>query len=122
MRIKVVLALGALAATHFPGGVEHRPRRANAQAATMTARKPASRAPSKHAGAPTSRPWRPSGPATRSGSTSSRIPDGSIAFGSAVDGRLLATFPAKGDWTRKAVWADPELDPASSRVNRSPAN
>ena len=24
------------------------------------------------------------------------IPDGSIAFGSAVDGRLLATFPAKG--------------------------
>jgi hypothetical protein len=34
------------------------------------------------------------------------IPDGSIAFGSAVDGRLLATFPAKGDWMRKAVWAD----------------
>ena len=25
------------------------------------------------------------------------IPDGSIAFGSAVDGRLLATFPARGD-------------------------
>jgi hypothetical protein len=34
------------------------------------------------------------------------IPDGSIAFGSAGDGRLLATFPAKGDWTRQAKWAD----------------
>jgi hypothetical protein len=32
-----------------------------------------------------------------------------IAFGSAVDGRLLATFPTKGDWTREAVWADPAL-------------
>src|SRR6267142_3962905 len=37
------------------------------------------------------------------------IPDGRIAFGSAVDGRLLAIFPAKGDWTRQAVWADPTL-------------
>ena len=35
--------------------------------------------------------------------------DGSIAFGSAVDGRLLVTFPAHGDWTRRAVWADPTL-------------
>src|SRR5688572_5340679 len=26
------------------------------------------------------------------------IPDGSIAFGSAVDGRLLAVFPTHGDW------------------------
>jgi hypothetical protein len=37
------------------------------------------------------------------------IPDGSIAFGSAADGRLLATFPAKGDWSRRAVWADPTM-------------
>jgi hypothetical protein len=37
------------------------------------------------------------------------IPDGSIAFGSAVDGRLLATFPAKGDWTRRAEWNEPAL-------------
>src|SRR5262245_66643682 len=37
------------------------------------------------------------------------IPDGSIAFGSAVDGRLLATFPAKGDWTRRADWREPAL-------------
>jgi hypothetical protein len=35
--------------------------------------------------------------------------DGSIAFGSAVDGRLLATFPARGDWTREAVWSDPAI-------------
>jgi hypothetical protein len=37
------------------------------------------------------------------------LPDGSIAFGSASDGRLLATFPARGDWTRQAVWVDPSL-------------
>ena len=37
------------------------------------------------------------------------IPDGSIAFGSAADGRLLVTFPAKGDWTRRADWRDPAM-------------
>ena len=37
------------------------------------------------------------------------LPDGSIAFGSAVDGRLLVTFPTKGDWKRQAVWADSTL-------------
>ena len=37
------------------------------------------------------------------------LPDHSIAFGSAVDGRLLATFPAKGVWTRQAVWSDPTI-------------
>jgi hypothetical protein len=37
------------------------------------------------------------------------LPDHSIAFGSTVDGRLLATFPTKGNWTRDAVWADPAL-------------
>jgi hypothetical protein len=37
------------------------------------------------------------------------IPDGSIAFGSAIDGRLLAVFPTKGDWVRKGVFADPAL-------------
>jgi hypothetical protein len=36
-------------------------------------------------------------------------PDGSIAFGSAVDGRLLATFPSRGVWTRQAVWSDPAI-------------
>ena len=37
------------------------------------------------------------------------LPDHSIAFGSSGDGRLLATFPTKGDWTRGAVWTDPAL-------------
>lgn len=37
------------------------------------------------------------------------IPDGQIAFGSAADGRLLATFPAKGDWSRHGVWTDPTI-------------
>ena len=37
------------------------------------------------------------------------IPDGHVAFGSAVDGRLLATFPARGDWLLDAEWADPTL-------------
>jgi hypothetical protein len=37
------------------------------------------------------------------------IPDGSIAFGSAVDGRLLATFPTKGVWTTQAVWSDAKI-------------
>src|SRR6185503_2227888 len=35
--------------------------------------------------------------------------DGSILFGSARDGRLLATFPAKGEWTRQARWTDSTL-------------
>jgi hypothetical protein len=39
------------------------------------------------------------------------IPDGAIAYGSAVDGRLLVTFPAKGDWLREARWYDPTLAP-----------
>jgi hypothetical protein len=36
------------------------------------------------------------------------IPDGSIAFGSAVDGRLLATVPSRV-WSPKAVWSDPAI-------------
>ena len=35
------------------------------------------------------------------------VPDGSVAFGSAVDGRLLVTFPARGNWARVGVWTDP---------------
>jgi hypothetical protein len=37
------------------------------------------------------------------------IPDGRIAVGSAKDGRLLATFPTKGDWVRQGAWEDPSL-------------
>ncbi|MDH4062998.1 MAG: lytic transglycosylase domain-containing protein [Acidobacteriota bacterium] len=39
------------------------------------------------------------------------IPDGRIAFGSARDGRLLATFPSTGNWTRDVVWVEPALAP-----------
>jgi hypothetical protein len=38
-----------------------------------------------------------------------KIPDGRIAFGSANDGRLIATFPSAGDWTRDAVWEEKGL-------------
>ena len=37
------------------------------------------------------------------------VPDGHIIYGSAVDGRLLATFPTRGDWTRNGEWRDPDL-------------
>jgi hypothetical protein len=37
------------------------------------------------------------------------LPDHRIAYGSARDGRLLATFPTKGNWTHDAVWIDPTL-------------
>jgi hypothetical protein len=37
------------------------------------------------------------------------IPDGSIAYGSGNDGRLLATFPSSGDWKSRASWEDPTL-------------
>ena len=37
------------------------------------------------------------------------IPDGSIAYGSATDGHLLAIFPTKGDWVRDVVWVDQSL-------------
>ena len=37
------------------------------------------------------------------------IPDGSIIFGSAEDGRLLATFPTRGNWARDGIWQDEDL-------------
>lgn len=36
-------------------------------------------------------------------------PDGQIILGSAEDGRLLASFPTKGDWVRDAQWEEPAL-------------
>jgi Transglycosylase SLT domain len=52
------------------------------------------------------RTFRPSYPFWRNIFT---IPDGRIIFGSAEDGRLLATFPVRGDWARLGVWEDPTL-------------
>jgi hypothetical protein len=40
------------------------------------------------------------------------IPDGSIAFGSALDGHSLALFPTKGDWSRQATFHDNDLSSA----------
>ena len=37
------------------------------------------------------------------------IPDGHIVFGSGTDGRLLATFPTRGNWVRDGEWTDPGL-------------
>lgn len=37
------------------------------------------------------------------------IPDGRIAFGSATDGRLLASFPSRGDWDSDGNWVDESL-------------
>jgi hypothetical protein len=37
------------------------------------------------------------------------IPDGSVAFGSALDGRLLVTFPLQGDWRSSGRWENPSL-------------
>ena len=37
------------------------------------------------------------------------IPDGSIVFGGASDGRLLAVFPTRGDWSDPGVWRDRSL-------------
>jgi hypothetical protein len=37
------------------------------------------------------------------------IADGAVIFGSAVDGRLIATFPVNGDWQRDGTWEMPGL-------------
>lgn len=40
------------------------------------------------------------------------IPDGSVAFGSAEDGRLLGVFPTRGTWPRSGRWIEPSLERA----------
>ena len=37
------------------------------------------------------------------------IPDGRIIYGSAEDGKLLANFPARGNWNSDGIWQDPSL-------------
>ena len=37
------------------------------------------------------------------------IPDGRIIFGSVETGRLLASFPTRGNWAREGVWEDSTL-------------
>ncbi|HET9193023.1 MAG TPA: hypothetical protein VFO21_09100 [Vicinamibacterales bacterium] len=50
------------------------------------------------------------------------IPDGSIAFGGATDGRLLAVFPSRGDWTDESAWRDPALAAAIDTGEALPSN
>jgi hypothetical protein len=38
------------------------------------------------------------------------IPDGRIIYGSAETGRLLASFPSRGNWAREGVWEDAALE------------
>jgi hypothetical protein len=45
------------------------------------------------------------------------LPDGAIAFGSAVDGRLLASFGVGTDWTRHPVW---QIGPLAGRPSGPP--
>lgn len=50
--------------------------------------------------------FRPSYPFWRNVFTAS---DGAVLYGSAQDGRLLASFPARGDWRRGGRWEDASL-------------
>ena len=50
------------------------------------------------------------------------IPDGSIAYGGAGDGRLLAVFPSRGDWTDESAWRDPALAAAVDVSEPLPSN
>ena len=38
------------------------------------------------------------------------IPDGHVAFGSAADGRLLVSFPTRGNWAREGLWEYPAFE------------
>jgi hypothetical protein len=39
------------------------------------------------------------------------VPDGAVAYGSRTDGRLLAVFPATGDWARAGRWYETDHAP-----------
>jgi len=111
MRTKAILALVALAASMPVAASKVGTRRASAQVAAGS-RAQASNGAVDVAAArrrddfAAMQTFRPGYPFWQHVFT---LPDRLIAFGSAVDGRLLATFPAKGDWTREAVWADRAL-------------
>ncbi len=110
-RTKVSLALVALAAPIPVAAPNIASRRATAPVARATPSESSNGAAGvaaarRHADFAAMRTFRPGYPFWQHVFT---LPDHSIVFGSAVDGRLLATFPAKGDWTREAVWADPAL-------------
>ena len=123
MRTKAILTLAAVTRRfRWPRGTSARAARARSRrAAPAIMRRGAAEIPSRRVGAPTSPPCRPSGPAIAFWQHVFTMPDGSIAFGSAVDGRLLATFPAKGSGRARPCGPIPR-SPASSTVSRSRAN
>jgi hypothetical protein len=111
VRTKAILALAWLAATILVSAWSVATRRANAQAATVAPAQATYAADNpvearRRADFAAMHTFRPGYVFWQHVFT---IPDGSLAFGSDGDGRLLATFPAKGEWTRQAVWADPTL-------------
>jgi hypothetical protein len=110
MKTRTVLALAALAAAVSAAAWNIVVRRTNAQAAGMTEAQTGAPSPGETR-------WRSDVAAMetfRPGYSFWQyvftLPDHSIAFGSALNGRLIATFPTKSDWTRKAAWADHDLD------------
>src|SRR5262245_6640332 len=110
VRTKAILALAALVVTSL-GAWTVAARRASARAAALARAQaaPAVENPvevRRRADFAAMQAFRPGYPFWQHVFT---LPDGSVAFGSAVDGRLLAILPAKGEWTHRAVWADPTL-------------
>ena len=107
----VILALAALGAAALPNTLKIGTRRTSAQVATISTPRTSNgavaiitaRRRDDLAAMETFRPG------YRFWQHIFTLPDHSIAFGSSADGRLLATFPTKGDWTRDGVWVDPAL-------------
>jgi hypothetical protein len=111
MRTKLIIVVVALAAGIPVAAWKLVPGRASSEPVTVTEPRPAPPVVSpveerRRADVAAMQMFRPGYPFWQHVFT---LHDGSIAFGSAADGRLLATFPAKGDWTRYAVWSDPAL-------------
>ena len=107
----VILALAALGAVALPNTLKIGTRRPSAQAARISTAETSNGAVAivaarRRDDLAAMQTFRPSYPFWQHVFT---LPDHSIAFGSLADGQLLATFPAKGDWTRDGVWADPDL-------------
>jgi hypothetical protein len=102
MRTKAIMVLVCLAATILVSAWSIAPRRTSAQAVTVPPAQAMDAADDpvearRRADFAAMRTFRPGYAFWQHVFT---IPDGTIAFGSDVDGRLLATFPAKGEWTR----------------------
>jgi hypothetical protein len=110
MRTKVILALAVVSLTFSPAASNVSTYRSTAPPATIAIRATQTARDvvqaRLRADVAAMRAFRPRYPFWRHVFI---IPDGSIAFGSAVDGRLLGTFRARGDWSGPGVWTDPAI-------------